>query len=260
MFAFINIVIVIITGKFHARTWSWLQDDASQFYLVPFSNPNGGKYSVAQGLSSRFRSKMFNGVLLVFSIRLQVSPLPPAKLSNDHPLGEALAMWPKKYHWFKRVISPEEHPLGEALTMWPNKYHWFKRVISPEEHPLREALTMWPNKYHWFKRVISPEEHPLGEALAMLPNKYHWFKRVISPEEHPLREALTMWPNKYQWFKRVISPETTDFESYLLFKLQSFLNSVSYVFFGKMYQSSNWEITFRTTKNIIDFLFLLCQI
>ena len=44
------IVIVIITGKSHARTWSWLQDDASQFYLVPFSNPNGGKYSVAQGL------------------------------------------------------------------------------------------------------------------------------------------------------------------------------------------------------------------
>ena len=109
MFAIINIVIVIITGKSYARTWSCLQDDASQCYLVPFSNPNGGKYSVAQGISSRFRSKMFNGVLLVISIRLPVSPLPPAKLSNDHPLEEALAMWPNKYHWFKRVISPEEH-------------------------------------------------------------------------------------------------------------------------------------------------------
>ena len=57
MFSVINIIIVIITGKSHAKTCSWLQDDASQCYLVPFSNPNGWKYSVAQGLSSRFRSK-----------------------------------------------------------------------------------------------------------------------------------------------------------------------------------------------------------
>ena len=109
MFAIINIIVVTITGKSHARTWSWLQDDARQFYLVPFSHPSGGKYSMVHGLSSRFRSKLLNGVLLVFSIRPQVSPLPPAKLSHDHPLGEALATWPNKWHWFKRVISPEEH-------------------------------------------------------------------------------------------------------------------------------------------------------
>ena len=43
MFAVLNIIIVIITtGKSDARTWSWLQDDAIQFDLVPFSNPNGG--------------------------------------------------------------------------------------------------------------------------------------------------------------------------------------------------------------------------
>ena len=159
MFANIKIVILIITDKYHARTWSWLQDDTSQFYLVPFSNPNGGKYSVAQGLSSHFRPKMFNGVLLVFSIRPQASPFPPAKLSNDHPLGEALAMWPNKYHWFKRVTSPEEH---------------------------------------WLWIVF------VGQIAVLFKIQFH-----------------------------------------ILLKI---------------YQSSNWEITFPTTKNILDFLFLLCQI
>ena len=66
IFAIVHIVIVIITGKSHAWTWLWLQADTSQFYLMPFSNPSGGKYSMAQGLSSRFRSKLFNGVRLVF--------------------------------------------------------------------------------------------------------------------------------------------------------------------------------------------------
>ena len=59
-------IIVIITGKAHARTWSWLQDDASQFYLVPFSNPSGSKYFVVHGLSLLLWSKLFNGVLFVF--------------------------------------------------------------------------------------------------------------------------------------------------------------------------------------------------
>ena len=91
MFAIINIIIVLITGKFHARKWLWLQDNASQFHLVPFSNPSGSKYSVMQGLPLRFRSKLFNGVLLVLSIQSQVSLLPPAKLSDDQPVEEALA-------------------------------------------------------------------------------------------------------------------------------------------------------------------------
>ena len=69
MVAIINIIIVIIIGKSYARTWSWLQDDANQLYLVSFSNPNGGKYSVVQSFSSRYRSQVFNGVLLVFSVR-----------------------------------------------------------------------------------------------------------------------------------------------------------------------------------------------
>ena len=34
----IIIIIIIIVGKFIARAWLWLQDDASQFYLVNFSN------------------------------------------------------------------------------------------------------------------------------------------------------------------------------------------------------------------------------
>ena len=58
-----------------------------------------GAYDIS---SSRFRSKVFNCILLVFSIRPQVFPLPPAKLSDDQPLGEALATWPNKYHWFKK--------------------------------------------------------------------------------------------------------------------------------------------------------------
>ena len=44
MFAIINIIIIIITDKSHARTWSWLKDDASQFYLVPFSNTSKSKW------------------------------------------------------------------------------------------------------------------------------------------------------------------------------------------------------------------------
>ena len=118
-FTYFNI-IVIITGKSRARKWSWLQDDASQFFLVPFSNASGGKYSMMQGLSSVFRSKLFNGVLLVFSIRSkvsqftfymlpQVSLLPPAKLTDDHPLRKALSKWPNKYHWVERGISPQKH-------------------------------------------------------------------------------------------------------------------------------------------------------
>ena len=68
IFAIINIIIVIITGISHAIMWSWLQDDASNLH---FSNPGGGKYSMV--LSPRFRSKLFNGILLVFSIRPQQS-------------------------------------------------------------------------------------------------------------------------------------------------------------------------------------------
>ena len=127
MFAIINIIIVIITGKSRARMWSWLQDDASQFYIVPFSNPSEGKYSAVQGFSSRFWSKFFNGVLLVYSFRLQVSPLPPTKLSDDHPLGEALATWPNKYHWVEIVISPENHWLNRIC--WSNCSPFFKNAV-----------------------------------------------------------------------------------------------------------------------------------
>ena len=105
LFVIVNIVIVIFTGKSHARTWLWLQDDTSQFYIVPFSNPSGGKYSMVQGISSRFRPKLFNGVLLVLSIPPQVSQLPPAKLTDDRPLSTALATWPNKYHWFQRDFT-----------------------------------------------------------------------------------------------------------------------------------------------------------
>ena len=65
---------------------------------------------------SQIRMDIFRGARPFFTLQVsdiqwrsfdlfhptQVSPLPPTKLSNDHPLGEALAMWPNKYHWFKR--------------------------------------------------------------------------------------------------------------------------------------------------------------
>ena len=135
MFAIVNIVIVIITGKSHASTWLWLQRDTSQFYLVPFSNPSAGKYSMVQGLSSRFRSKLFNGVLLVFSTRPQVSQLPPAKLRDDQPLRKALATWPNKYHWFKRGISPEKHWLwivfvGQIAVFFQFSTIYFEKNVS----------------------------------------------------------------------------------------------------------------------------------
>ena len=135
MFAIVNIVIVIITGKSHARTRLWLKDDSSQFYLVPFSNPSGGKYSMVRGLSSRFRSMLFNGVLLVFSIRPQVSQQPPAKLTDDHPLRKSLATWPNKYHWFESGISPEKHWLwivfvGQIVVFFQFSTIFFQKCIK----------------------------------------------------------------------------------------------------------------------------------
>ena len=124
---FAIIIIVIIIGKSHARTWSWLQDGASQFYLVPFSNPSWGKYSVMQGLSSRFMSKFSWHSFGIFHPTIG-SPLPSAKLSDDHHLGEALETWPKKYNWCKKVISPEKHPLNRIY--WSNCSPFLNSVLQ----------------------------------------------------------------------------------------------------------------------------------
>ena len=66
----INISIIII-AKFYTRAWSWLH--ASTIYLVPFSNPSGGQYSMKQDRSPRHGSRLFWGVLFVFSIRPRFS-------------------------------------------------------------------------------------------------------------------------------------------------------------------------------------------
>ena len=44
--------------------------------------------------------------------------LPSEKLSDNNPLGEALATWPNKYNWFKWVMSSDKkrHWLGIALV------------------------------------------------------------------------------------------------------------------------------------------------
>ena len=131
MFAIINITIVIITGKFHARTWSWLQDDASQFYIVPVSNPSGGKHSVVQGLSSLFMSKLFNGVLLVFSIRPQVSPLPPAKLFDYQPLGEDRINIIDLKEWYRqRNTNFESYLLVKSLSLFKFSSIFFGKIES----------------------------------------------------------------------------------------------------------------------------------
>ena len=75
-----------------------------------------------------------------------------------------------------------------------------------------------------------PMINTLGEAPAMWPNKYHWFKRVTSPEEHRL------------WIV-IVGPVT------VIFKIQY-----------RIWEKMHWEITFPTTKNILDFLFVLCRI
>ena len=87
MFTIINIIIIIIC-KFHARVCPWLKDDTKQFCLVPSLNRSGGRYSVVQDRfhASGPESTLFYSVLLVFSNRSNVSSLPPAKLSDDHPL------------------------------------------------------------------------------------------------------------------------------------------------------------------------------
>ena len=50
---FTIMIIIIIIEKFHASAWPSLQDDASQLYVVPFSNLSGGSNSVMQYRSPR---------------------------------------------------------------------------------------------------------------------------------------------------------------------------------------------------------------
>ena len=108
MLAIINIIIVIITCKSRARTWSWLQDDLFQIW-VEANNTWCKAFLHASRLSC---SKPF------FSIRPHIiSPSPPTKLSHNRHLGKALATWLNNNHWIKRLISPEK-----ILTL--NRISW----------------------------------------------------------------------------------------------------------------------------------------
>ena len=57
------------------------------------------------------------------------SPFPPAQLSDNHPLGEALATWPNKYHWFKRVISPEKTDFESHLLVKLQSFLKFSTIF-----------------------------------------------------------------------------------------------------------------------------------
>ena len=108
MFAIINIIIVISTSKSHARTWSLLQDDASQFYILPFWNPSGGNYSVVQGFLFASGLSCSMAFFLVSSIRPQVFPLRQQSSSM-------IILWEKFWQRHRihiidlKVISPEKH-------------------------------------------------------------------------------------------------------------------------------------------------------
>ena len=102
------IIIIIIIGKFHSRKWPWLQDDGASSSLCLSQIRMEANNPWCEIFLQRFRSRLFNTVVLVFFIRPQVFPLPTAKLSGDHPL----ATWWSKYHWFKLVKSPEKHWLS----------------------------------------------------------------------------------------------------------------------------------------------------
>ena len=75
----------------------------------------------------------FNGVLLVFFIRPRVSPLPPATFSDDLHLGEALAAWRNKYHWFKEWYRQKNtdflsYLLFKLPSFFKIQYHFFGKM------------------------------------------------------------------------------------------------------------------------------------
>ena len=114
MFAIINIIIIIVS-KFHARAWPWLHD--SMIYRLP---------QISICLKSEWRP-IFSCARSFFTLRVQVVLrrsfgdfysaavflFPPEKLSENHPLWEALATWSNKYNWFKWVMSSDKNkPIG----------------------------------------------------------------------------------------------------------------------------------------------------
>ena len=111
-----------------------------------------GKYSVMQDLSSRFRFKLFNSVLLVFSIRPQVSPLPPAKLSDEHPLGE---LWQRDginiiglKQWYRQKNTDfKSYLLIKMQSIFKIQSHFLGKCIKA---PTEKCTFPTTTKYTWF--------------------------------------------------------------------------------------------------------------
>ena len=84
-------------------------------------------------------SKLFYGVFLIFAIQSQVFSVPPAMLSDDHPLGESLTTWPNKYHWLRWLMSPdkttrlESHLLVQIAIPFKIPYLFPKCFLVPTE-------------------------------------------------------------------------------------------------------------------------------
>ena len=70
---------------------------------LSFACLKSGRYSVVQDRSHAPGPGCSKAFFLLFR-----SAAVFLKLSDNHPLGEALAMWPNKYNWFKWVMSSDK--------------------------------------------------------------------------------------------------------------------------------------------------------
>ena len=101
-----------------------------QFCLVPSSNPSRRRYLVVQhALGSE--STLFYDILLVFSIRPQVSSIPPAKISDDHPMGTLWQLDRINITGLNKWCHQKKHKLGIALDTIVCIFYIYKLYMHP---------------------------------------------------------------------------------------------------------------------------------
>ena len=119
MFTIINIIIIIIC-RFHAKaSWPWLL--ASMICLFVCLKSEWRPIFSCERSFSTLRVQVVLRRSFGHFHPAAVFLLPPEKLSDNHPLGEALATWPNKYNWFKWVMSSDK----KKTLAW-NRICWWK--------------------------------------------------------------------------------------------------------------------------------------